>query len=596
MPDNPPESRPSLPESPAPNPTSRRHWPTWLAEMAVVAALLLNTAGYVLLSDTHLENASDIADCTAARVQLRAGGLRDFLLERPFYPPLHWLYMAACPYEFRPDDPLGIVLWGDLILLVGLCCLAAALRRGRGSPATGALCLLLAGGTPVINAFLKTVHYETTHAGLVAVALAGLGFSGGLPGRRGCVALGLVMGAGLLTKWTFALYLLGPVLVSLGLAWRRGLGPRETALRLTLLTLTTGALAALWYVPYLDWPRLVAAAASNDPNYPGVPFVEGYRLRLVQFLGFHANAAGGALLALLGLGVGLGFIRARATSLLYLSSALFPLLLFPVFPHQEARYLMPLLPGVCAAAALGFASLSGRALSAACLVVVAVSGFQAYDRTWSGLRVACEPPSLGTPNIFGDTFALQWQSTHSARAIVGRCLWLAEAFPARKRRLKLAIHPLEGRLDLKATVFFHVQQTDREAFGPRVEFVPYPPEGYAQFARELADGTLDLVVLSQSTLQLDLEAARTVMKAAWALVPASGEWTQPMTPSRLADPFLLRPLREACGVADRLETPCGTVWLLVNRALWARRPGAWPLAEIPEQLAPAESGDAPPPE
>ena len=592
MPDNPPESTPPLPEATAPGPPGCRRWPAWLAETAVIAALLLNTAGYVLLSDTHLENASDIADCTAARVQLRAGGLRDFLLERPFYPPLHWLYMAACPYDFRPDDPLGIVVWGDLILLAGLCCLAAALR-GAG-PATGALCLLLAGGTPVINAFLKTVHYETTHAGLVAIALAGLGFSGGLPGRGGCVALGLVMGAGLLTKWTFALYLLGPVLISLGLAWRRGLGPRETALRLTLLTVTSGALAALWYVPYLDWPRLVAAAASNDPNYPGVAFPEGYRLRLVQFLGFHVNAAGGALLTLLALGVGLGCARARATTALYLSCAFFPLLLFPLFQHQEARYLMPLLPGICAAAALGFARLPRNVLPAALVVVAVASGFQAYDRTWSGLQAACAPPSLGTPNIFGDTFALQWQSTHSARSIVGRCVWLAEGFPAEKRRLKLAIHPLEGRLDLKATVFFHVRQTDRAAFGPRVEFVPYPPEGYARFARELADGTLDLVVLSQSTLQIDLEAARTVMEAAWTLVPGTGAWTQPMTPSRLADPFLLRPLREACGVADRLETPCGPVWLLVNRGLWARRPGAWPLAEIPELIPPAESGELPP--
>jgi hypothetical protein len=562
---------------------------SWLLELAVLAALLLNTAGYVLLSDTHLENASDIADCAGARDRIRGGGLREFLSERPFYPPLHWLYMAASPFDLKPARPLVVVLWGDLILLTGFWCLSAALRRAGASPVAGALCLLLLGGTPVVNAFLKTVHYETTHAGLVALALAAPVASGGLPGRRGCVLLGVVMGAGLLTKWTFALYLLGPVLVSLGLAWRRSTGLRETALRLGLLTVTTAALAALWYVPYLDLPRLTAAAASNDPNFPGVPFWEGYRLRLVQYLWFHVDAAGGALLALLALGVALGCVRTRAPALLCLSCALFPALIFPVFQHQEARYLMPLLPGVCAAAALGFASLPRTALVCALAASAAVSGYQAYDRTWSGLQSACEPAFPGTPSIFDNSYGLVWQPTDSARLVARRCRWLADGFPAEKRPLKLAVHPMEGRLDLKPTVFFHVQLTDKEVLGARVSLAFYAPEGYSRFARDLAEGAIDFVVLSKATLQLDREAVRTVVKAAWTLVPESGEWREPLPPAPLADPFMVRRLRQFCGVADRLETPCGPVFLLVTRELWSRRSGAWPLIEVPEPGPPPEA-------
>ncbi len=210
------------------------------------------------------------------------------------YPPLINL-VSALAYSVLGFSQQALLLAQAVFLLpyVGGCWWIGRELGGRGG---GVLTLLAAAGNPWFALHLDSYCLEVAITGLVALAFALLLASRGgrVPGPT--LALGVVLGLGLLSKQTFALFMGPPAVWLLIAAWREKGSSRKLAfLSVVTLLLTLPALraalpahgrAASWF-PYLVnlgiW-GLVAAAAWRCRRREG--WSSGVGVALAGSLGF----------------------------------------------------------------------------------------------------------------------------------------------------------------------------------------------------------------------------------------------------------------------------------------------------------------------
>ncbi len=168
----------------------------------------------------------------------------------PSYPPLYYLIEAFVLSLSRSPD--GLVFWSNL---PGLFLLSLGTWRlaSRGLPARAAV---WAGILPLLFPFSAWVGRESLLDGLLAGLAALAGYlvyrSDWFQDLRWTLLFGLVCAAGVMTKWTFPLYLAGPVVFGVAAARDR---------RRALLCLFGAALLAIpWTLPYYA-PNLAELAA-----------------------------------------------------------------------------------------------------------------------------------------------------------------------------------------------------------------------------------------------------------------------------------------------------------------------------------------------
>jgi len=170
-------------------------------------------------------------------------------------------------------------------------------------------------------------------------------------------SLGLVLGAGMLVKWTFPIFIAAPLLVrllvpELSQRHRESPGGPDRALRLPVALVVCAAAACLvalpWYLanPQAISSRFALATQQNPSNLPG-----GLRLDLLYYPRMIPWMVSwpGLLLCLAGLG---GMLRRQRRGVLFLFCSSVPaLLIFSLMPAHWPRYLVPILPAAAVLAA-----------------------------------------------------------------------------------------------------------------------------------------------------------------------------------------------------------------------------------------------------
>jgi hypothetical protein len=552
-------------------------WRPGLLEAAIVLALLAHSAVFVWRCPGTLAPAGELGLLEELRAAPWTHRLSPWVADYlRYYPPLYQGWLALCPWPGGQLSPALLALWGDLPLAAGFLALAAGLRRLTGGRTAPVACLLLLGGFPLANIFLKNPSYE---GGLMAAVCALLGLLWGLspaPGRGQAVALGLLAGAGLLCKWTLPLYVAGPAaVVFLPRLCRRG-EFAGTARWLGLAAATAAVLAAPWYLLCLDRARLLATAA-NDVTFPGTAGWEAYRQGLICCLTNLRFSVGPSLIPFLAAGWALALWKRPGFAGGAALSVLFPLAILPAFPHQEPRYLLALLPALASGAAAGLAALpwtAGR--RAALLGLAAAAAYQSVDFTWGHLREPCLPVQSG-PLTATDSrlrmYAFDLNVTEWFQ--LQRLRWSVELF-ADERPGTFGVHPLEALGTAKSEMFGYL---DRVAPTPglRADLCGYNWSEYRRFLEDLDAGRPDLLLVSGKTLEVDLEQGRYWAGNAWGYVAQAGPNLAAGGGGPPADPFVLDRIDRDYGILETVSTRCGPVYLLVRRELWRRAGRGAPL-------------------
>jgi 4-amino-4-deoxy-L-arabinose transferase-like glycosyltransferase len=276
------------------------------------------------------------------------------------YPPLsYWLAAPLLALSWPTAD----VATGVNALFLGLLLLSVyGIGRHLGGRGIGLLAAAIVSFYPILYGFSRLYLLDYPLTALTALAIWLLIESKGWRRRGLSLLCGVALGLGMLTKWTFAAFVAGPILLSLiAILVRRSW---RNLFNLALAGLAAALTAGPWYL--LNWRDLLAFIRT--PGSYRMTVSAGYRglwHGLVYYVDTFADEQvllPFALLFLLGLLLCLVRIKTLRGRLAALALVLFgwlgvSLLFWAAYPTTDVRYTMPYLPATALITALGLAQI-----------------------------------------------------------------------------------------------------------------------------------------------------------------------------------------------------------------------------------------------
>jgi 4-amino-4-deoxy-L-arabinose transferase-like glycosyltransferase len=251
-----------------------------------------------------------------------------------FYPPLFHSVIALFYALFGKSSHAGLLANFPAIAILLYATYGLGKRLLPPLPAVASA--VLASFFPFMIWLSRETLIDYWLAGLVTAAMVCLLRTGEFSKKFESIQFGAICGLGLLTKWTFPVFLVLPALWTARKNWKNAV----------LAAVTAAAVSSIWYVP--QWQELrtffkinsAGGAAEGDPSRLSLQSIifyfralEGYQLFLPLFLLFIAGAVW----------LTRRFSPAWIPIVLWLVGGWCGLL---VFQNKDPRYTVPLLPAV----------------------------------------------------------------------------------------------------------------------------------------------------------------------------------------------------------------------------------------------------------
>jgi hypothetical protein len=371
--------------------------------IAAIFVVLAGVAGVWLALDrrppewdhaNHLERVVNCAD-DMAHANVTA------IIERSsFYPPVA-VCAAGLAYALVPSDVASAQAVILLFLGLGMAAVYALARGYTGVGGAVVAALFFGSASFVVYSSLR-FQLDLPLAAMVAVALVLLLRTEVFSRAGWSLALGVVLGLGMLTKPPFAVYVLPAILlVAARLRGARQLG------QFALTVLTGGAVAVLWYGPRLLGifgqveARSFKQAAESGHAAPWS--LEG----LLYYPTYFAPQFG--LVAAVFVAAGL-VVVARRRQWFLLAALIGPFLVFEMIQNKNLRYTLPILPVAAVLGGIGFEAL-GRPLRTIALVAITLAAVVQVTGMAFGVPSGLMMPLLGVP-LVGDNPPMRAEWPH----------------------------------------------------------------------------------------------------------------------------------------------------------------------------------------
>jgi len=239
----------------------KRRWHLVLLGLLVAAQLAVNWAwlstNVVLLGWDRPRHLIESLVYNDILNQLTLRSLFEAWTHSGYYPPLfHWAMVSFYRLFGVSMDAAAAV---NMVFLVAL--LVAAYGIGRkigGSRRVGLLSAFVASTFPMIFGMSRYTYIEFALTAMVALSMWLLLLSGGFRQKSYSLLFGLSVGLGLLTKWTFSLFVFPALVVVIlrsGLLSQARASLRSLRLDLRWMGICAALAAALslvWYIPNVD--------------------------------------------------------------------------------------------------------------------------------------------------------------------------------------------------------------------------------------------------------------------------------------------------------------------------------------------------------
>lgn len=330
------------------------------------------------------------------------GQIRSMLTYPTIYPPAAYLLagLGFVIFGRTADVPQFSLLLSLVLFLLSVYGLTWEWTHRRS---TALLATFLATIPPLMAHFSRIYDLDFPLTALVTASVYVLVRSRRFRNRPWAIAFGILAAMGLLTKWTYGLFIIGPLIAYL---WTQPERPRFpwNVWKIMLVSLTIAAgIAMPWYA--LHGIEVLTSSVETRFNGFSVP-VENL-MSLANVLYYPGQIVHGMtwLLALLGLaGIVTAFIRRRTHDKMLLGWILLPYLLMTFLIYsKESRYVLPLYPALAILGAMALTALRWRRVRTGLVVAIVVVGtFVWWETSW-GFRTLPPPVyrALGFSNAYG---------------------------------------------------------------------------------------------------------------------------------------------------------------------------------------------------
>ena len=161
----------------------------------------------------HLRVSLEYAD------YLDGGNLFDFLWSYHYYPPMIY-WSASLFYTMSGHEDIAVAVASNALFLTVLAISTYAIGRRLGGRLAGLLASFFVLTTPMLVTQFKEYQTDAPLTAMVALSLYFLIVANGFSNRQASILLGVAAGLGALTKWSFLLTMLLPVLFGVAVAIR----------------------------------------------------------------------------------------------------------------------------------------------------------------------------------------------------------------------------------------------------------------------------------------------------------------------------------------------------------------------------------------
>jgi hypothetical protein len=397
--------------------TERRDW-LIVGGAFVVIAVVSSVWLAVDRRPPEWDNANHLERAVQCSRDLRTGDVRGIFERSSFYPPLVFCLAGAGMLLGLSDAAAaGAAMVGFLGLGIAAVYL---LGRALADGTVGVAAALLFGSAPFVVFSTLRFQLDLPLAAMVALALVVLLATDRLTRRPMALVFGVVCGLGMLTKPTFALYVLVPVIMVLTRGGRRGV------VNVVLAAFVATVVSLPWFGPRLFGLQAQLGARAfrqaAEAGYPetlslaGVTFYP--RMLLQQF------GVGASLLFALGL-----VVAAWRRQWLMLGTLLGPFVVLSLLiQNKNLRFTLPLLGVMAVIAALALTTLPRGVRRGAVIVLVLLGAVQVaavaggmppnVRLPWLGVWWVPDSPPMRTDWQHAKILALLEQDRRGAPATV----------------------------------------------------------------------------------------------------------------------------------------------------------------------------------
>ena len=312
------------------------------------------------------------------------------------YPP--FFYLTTLPFVWFVWPTVDAMLAVNVLYLGLLIFSTYGIGRLAVGRRAGLLAAFLVSMYPLIYGLSRQYLADVALTSVTTFAIFCLFWSRAFARRWPSLLLGITIGVGVLTKWTFIVFLVGPLLIALYATLRHA--TRARLINVALAGLLSLAIGLPWYLnnldslqAFLDFNRLLAAPQEGEaPIWSVESWIYYLRELLNQqvLLPFALLAALGTFLALR---------RCRMNSYLWMLVSWIAVgyIASTLFINKDTRYTMPYLPSLALLSAIGFVQIRSVMVQRIGLVLIVLYALLQYAGLTVGLssRLTMLPARIG---------------------------------------------------------------------------------------------------------------------------------------------------------------------------------------------------------
>ncbi|MBM3251732.1 MAG: phospholipid carrier-dependent glycosyltransferase, partial [Candidatus Omnitrophica bacterium] len=337
------------------------------------------------------------------------------------YPPFYYISTAIFSLFFGTSY-LSLVMVNMLyfiILLFSVYFIAVKLFNNR----TAVISIIIISLYPMVFRYSRFFGLDFPLIAMVSLSICCLIYSDYFTDKKFTLLSGLCLGLGTLTKWTYIIFLIGPLafIVSKSLICENNQGViRERRIMNFSLFLIIGALLSMiWYLPNANKLRAAKMFFSSFSLYsykidPGQSYHAIFQFH--KFIDSFLRLINDEISLLFFLLFSFAFVffvfKCRNRLFLILWYA-FPYIFFSLPSHSEARYILPALPALALISAAGLESITykktKRVLYSAVLLTALI---QFFDISYNSER---NKHTLPFSTRIGTVYAFYCPTTESPR-------------------------------------------------------------------------------------------------------------------------------------------------------------------------------------
>jgi len=277
------------------------------------------------------------------------------------WPPLFHLTAVVLSFilGFSCISPLAINLVYLFILLFSVYSIGCKLYDKK----VGTLAVILISLYPMVFRYSRFFGTDFAQISVLSLSIYFLICSEHFSNRKFCVLFGVSIGIGMLTKWSFILFLFAPLacFILQGLFLRGKSSVRRTASANLFLSLLIGILLSLtWYWPSSSAIIIRLKMFFHTLLYHPYAQTPVHKISEVfgidKFFGYFClliNEQISFLFFLVFILAAPYFFRKRFNKLLLISWYIFPFIALSLSSHKEGRFMLPALPAIALISAAG---------------------------------------------------------------------------------------------------------------------------------------------------------------------------------------------------------------------------------------------------